>query len=71
MKNINDEALKEGENVFITIKKLGKGMTKFGDVVRFITTKHPERREGLLKSNLDELDDEEKLFHNLFMIINK
>ena len=84
LKNINDEALKEGENVLITMKKLGKALdkglemsvqeaiyralgleiTKFRDDVRFISTKHPERREGLLKSNLDELDDDEKLFHN-------
>ena len=84
LKNINDEALKEGENVLITMKKLGKALdkgremrvqeaiyralgleiTKFRDDVRFISTKHPERREGHLKSNLDELDDDEKLFHN-------
>ena len=84
LKNINDEAIKDGENVLMTIKKLGKAldkgremgiqeaiyralglkMTKFSDVVRFISTKHPERREGLLKSNLDELDEDDKFFHN-------
>ena len=84
LKNINDEALKEGENVLVTIKKLGKAldkgremsvqeaiyralgltMAKFRDVVRFINTNHPERREGLLRSNLEELDDDEKIFHN-------
>ena len=80
LKNINDEALKSGENVMETIKKLGKAldkgremsiqeaiyralgltMTKFSDVVRFINTCHPERRSGLLKANLDELDEDEK-----------
>ena len=83
LKNINEEALKEGENVLITIKKLGKAldkgremgvqeaiyralglkMTKFHDVVVFISTKHPERREGLLRSDLEDLDDDEKIFH--------
>ena len=28
LKNINDEALKEGENVLMTIKKLGKALDK-------------------------------------------
>ena len=88
MKNINDEALKDGENVMVTIKKLGKAldkgremsiqeaiyralglkMTRFKDVVRFIGTSHPERREGLLKPNLDELDEDEKNFKVPFMI---
>ena len=39
-------------------------MTKFSDVVRFINTCHPERRSGLLKANLDELDEDENIFHN-------
>ena len=83
LKNINDEALKEGENVLMTIKKLGKAldkgremgvqeaiyralglkMTKFRDVVVFISTKHPERREGLLRSDLEDLDEDDKIFH--------
>ena len=84
LKNINDEALEQGEEVGKTIKKLGKAldkgremsiqesiyrslglsMTKFSDVVRFINTNHPDRRDGLLKSNIDELDEEESIFHN-------
>merc|ERR1712240_111836 len=84
LKNINDEALKSGENVALTIKKLGKAldkgremsiqesiyralglsMCKFSDVVRFINTNHPERRSGLLKANLDDLDQDENIFHN-------
>ena len=84
LKTINEEAVKEGEDVMKTIKKLataldkgremsiqeaiyrslGLKMTKFRDVVRFINTNHPDRREGLLKSNLEELDEDEKIFHN-------
>ena len=84
LKNINDEAVAQGEDVVETIKKLGKAldkgremsiqesiyrslglsMTKFSDVVRFINTAHPDRRDGLLKQNLDELEEEESIFHN-------
>ena len=84
LKNINDEAIEQGEDVFKTIKKLGKAldkgremsiqesiyrslglsMTKFSDVVRFVNTNHPDRRDGLLKSNLDELEEEDSIFHN-------
>ena len=45
-------------------RALGLKMTMFSDVVKFISTAHPERREGLLKSNLDDLDDDDKIFHN-------
>ena len=84
LKNINDEAVAQGEDVVETIKKLGKAldkgremsiqesiyrslglsMTKFSDVVRFINTAHPDRRDGLLKQNLDELEEDESIFHN-------
>lgn len=84
LKNINDEAIAEGEDVVKTIKKLGKAldkgremsiqeatyralglsMTKFSDLVRFISTKHPDRRDGLLKSNIDDLEEDERIFHN-------
>ena len=84
LKNINDEAVKEGEEVMKTIKKLataldkgremsiqeaiyrslGLKMTKFRDVIRFVNTSHPDRREGLLKPNLDELEEGEKIFYN-------
>ena len=39
-------------------------MTRFSDVVRFINTNHPDHREGLLKANLDELEEGESVFHN-------
>ena len=39
-------------------------MTRFSDVVRFINTNHPDHREGLLKANLDDLEEEESVFHN-------
>ena len=45
-------------------RALGLTMTKFSDVVRFINTNHPERRSGLLKANLDELENDENIFHN-------
>ena len=74
LKNINDEAVKQGEEVMKTIKKLataldkgremsiqeaiyrslGLKMTKFKDVIRFVNTNHPDRREGQLKPNLEE-----------------
>merc|ERR1712082_370234 len=84
LKNINDEAMEQGEPAVKTIKKLGKAldkgremsiqesiyrslglsMTRFSDVVRFINTNHPDRRDGLLKSNLDDLEEQESIFHN-------
>ena len=84
LKNINDEAIEQGEEVSKTIKKLGKAldkgremsiqesiyrslglsMTKFSDVVRFINTCHPDRRDGLLKTKLDDLEVGESIFHN-------
>ena len=84
LKNINDEAIEQGEEVGKTIKKLGKAldkgremsiqesiyrslglsMTKFSDVVRFINTNHPDRRDGLLKTKLDDLEVDESIFHN-------
>ena len=39
-------------------------MTKFSSVVRFINTNHPDRRDGLLKSNLDDLNETDEIFHN-------
>ena len=84
LKNINDEAVREGGSTLATVKRIGQAldrgrevsvqeavyrilglpMTKFSDVVKFIDTQHPERREGLLKSNLNELSDDEPIFHN-------
>ena len=45
-------------------RALGLKMSMFSDIVKFISTAHPERREGLLKSNLDDLEEDEKIFHN-------
>ena len=39
-------------------------MTKFSDIVRFINTCHPDRRDGLLKKQLDDLEEDESIFHN-------
>ena len=69
LKNINNEgeevgktikklgkALDKGREMSIQesiYRSLGLSMTKFSDVVRFINTNHPDRRDGLLKSNID------------------
>ena len=42
---------------------LGFPMCRFSSVVQFINTVHPHKRDGLLKSNLDE-DDDSEIFHN-------
>ena len=39
-------------------------MTKFSKIVKFINTNHPQHREGLLKSNIDDLEEGESIFHN-------
>ena len=84
MKNINDEAIREGEAPKNTLAKftkaldrgrevsiqeaifrlLGLTMTKFSEVVRFINSNHPQRRDGLLKQNWEELPDGESVFMN-------
>ena len=84
MKNINDEAIKQGEAPKNTLAKLTKAldrgrevaiqeaifrllgltMTKFSEVVRFINSNHPQRRDGLLKQNWEELPDGESVFMN-------
>ena len=43
---------------------LGLSMTKFSQIVKFISTNHPNQREGLLKPNLEELGDDETVFQN-------
>ena len=75
LKNINEEAIANGESSLETIRKLAKAldrgrevsiqesiyrllglpMSKFSSVVKFINTNHPERRDGLLKADLDNL----------------
>ena len=42
----------------------GLPMTKFSEIVKFINSNHPQHREGLLKSNIDELEEGESIFHN-------
>ena len=84
LKQINDEAIAQGEETQTTIKKLAKAldkgrecgiqeatyrllglsMTKFSDVVKFISTNHPHDREGLLRADLDELEEGQSIFHN-------
>ena len=84
LKQINDEALAQGEETQNTIKKLAKAldkgrecgiqeatyrllglsMTKFSEIVKFISTNHPNDREGLLRADLDELEDGQSIFHN-------
>ena len=84
MKNINEEAIREGEAPKNTLAKftkaldrgrevsiqeaifrlLGLTMTKFSEVVRFINSNHPQRRDGLLKQNWEELPDGESVFMN-------
>ena len=61
------KALDKGREVGIQesiYRLLGLTMTKFSEVVRFINTNHPDRRDGLLKSDLDKLDKDEAIFHN-------
>ena len=61
------KALDKGRELSIQesiYRSLGLAMTKFSDVVRFINTSHPDRRDGLLKSNLTDLDEDESIFHN-------
>ena len=75
LKDINEEAISNGESSLETIRKLAKAldrgrevsiqesiyrllglpMSKFSSVVKFINTNHPERRDGLLKADLDNL----------------
>ena len=52
------KALDKGREVGIqesVYRMLGLPMTKFSSVVKFVNTNHPERRDGLLKSELDEI----------------
>ena len=42
---------------------LGLQMTKSSVKVKYLSTVHPHFRDGLLKGKLDELDDQESIFH--------
>ena len=46
-----------------TYRILGLPMTKFSEKVKFVNTNHPNHREGLLRSNIDELSEGESIFH--------
>ena len=45
-------------------------MTKLGSctfntvLIKYLSTIHPNHRDGLLRGNLDTLDDDEAIFHN-------
>ena len=39
-------------------------MTKSSIKVKYLSTVHPHFRDGLLKGNLEDLDEEESIFHN-------
>ena len=42
---------------------LGLPMSKFSIKVKFLNTNHPNFRDGLIKGNLDELPENEPIFH--------
>ena len=42
---------------------LGLPISKFSTKVKFLSTNHPNFRDGLLKGNLDELPENEPIFH--------
>lgn len=48
----------------ITYRALGLGMCVSSRVTKFINTNKPEERDGLLKGNLDTLQDDENPFMN-------
>ena len=61
------KALDKGREVGIqeTIYRLlGLTMTKFSEVVRFVNTNHPDRRDGLLKQDIENLPPGESVLHN-------
>ena len=43
---------------------LGLSMTKSSVIVKYLSTVHPHFRDGLLKGNMENLDDTESIFHN-------
>ena len=47
-----------------TYRMLGLPMTKSSISVKYISTCHPNFRDGLLKSDLENLEDNESIFHN-------
>ena len=48
-----------------TYRMMGFPMVKSSSVVKYVTTCHPNFRDGLLKSNLNDIDEEnESIFHD-------
>ncbi len=47
-----------------TYRLLGLPMIKSSVIIKYVNTSHPDKRDGLLKGNLDELKDGESPFHN-------
>ena len=47
----------------IIYRLLGFPMAKFSTKVKYLNTCHPDYRDGLLKSNMDSLDENEEIFH--------
>ena len=47
-----------------TYRVLGLNMTRSSVKVKFLSTLHPNYRDGLLKGNLENLEDNESIFHN-------
>ena len=43
---------------------LGLPMAKCSVIVKFISTVHPDFRDGLLKKNIEEISEDENVFHN-------
>ena len=61
------KALDKGREVGIQealYRILGLKMTRFSEVVRFVNTNHPDHRDGLLKGNLESLEENDEIFHN-------
>ena len=47
-----------------TYRLLGLPMVKSSVIVKYVNTCHPDKRDGLLKGNLEELEEGESAFHN-------
>ena len=47
-----------------TYRLLGLSMVKSSVIVKYVNTCHPDKRDGLLKANLDELEEKEYPFYN-------
>ena len=47
-----------------TYRILGLPMTKFSVAIKYLSTVHPDFRDGLLKSNIEELEEDESMFYN-------